>query len=107
MSGSLSVYKYKRSYPIRKLNQIALIFSDRIFITVADDRELLPNRCHDNSLITVFGVSTPFLRSFFSGTLLRCPKSASLSLAYFDRCAIIPLLLLPLAALRESFPLAP
>lgn len=48
------------------MNQIALIFSDNIFITVADDRELLPNRCHDNDLITTFGVFTPY----FSGCLL-------------------------------------
>ena len=33
----------KKSYPILKLNQIALIFSERLFVTVADDREMLPN----------------------------------------------------------------
>ena len=27
-------------------NQIALIFSDIIYITVADNREMLPKRCH-------------------------------------------------------------
>ena len=49
------------------LNQIALIFSDRIFITAADNREMLPNRCHDNGLITAFGVFTPY----FSGSFVR------------------------------------
>ena len=47
-------------------NQIALIFSDNYYYTVADDREMLSNRCHDNSLITAFGVFTPY----FSGRLL-------------------------------------
>ena len=48
------------------LNQIALIFSDKYCFTVADDREMLPNRCHDNGLITAFGLFTPC----FSGCLL-------------------------------------
>ena len=67
------------------LNQIALIFSDRIFITAADNREMLPNRCHDNGLITAFGVFTPYysgrfvrgqpLLSFFGAKLLSSPFS--------------------------------
>ena len=48
------------------LNQIALIFLDNNYITVADYREMLPNRCHDNRLITAFGVFTPY----FLGRLL-------------------------------------
>ena len=64
--NSIWIGENKKSYPIRKLNQIALIFSGRIFITVDDNREMLPKRCHDNNLITAFGVFTPY----FSGRLL-------------------------------------
>ena len=43
------------------MNQIALIFSDRIFITVADNRELLPNRCHFATQIAEDSVVKPFV----------------------------------------------
>jgi len=54
-----------------KTNQIALIFSDNYYITVADNRlsfarqELLPDCCHDNGLITAYGVLTPYFRGVY------------------------------------------
>ena len=46
------------------MNQIALIFSDNNFYTVADDRELLPNRCHSANLYhEKYGI-TPFQETF-------------------------------------------
>lgn len=54
--NSIWIGENKKSYPIRKLNQIALIFSDRIFITVADNREMLPKRCHDNGFWRVYAL---------------------------------------------------
>ena len=54
------------------MNQIALIFSERIFITVADNREMLPNRCHSACPhIKKHGI-TPFLRSYLLFPLNSC-----------------------------------
>ena len=41
------------------MNQTALIFSYRIFITVADNREMLPNRCHSATANGKTHVFTP------------------------------------------------
>lgn len=46
------------------MNQIALIFSDNIYITVADNREMLPNRCHSaQPQLEKHGI-TPFQQTF-------------------------------------------
>ena len=58
--NSIWIGENKKSYPIRKLNQIALIFSDNYFITVADNREMLPNRCHSATVNGKTHVFTPF-----------------------------------------------
>ena len=42
------------------MNQIALIFSDNYYITVADNREMLPNRCHSATVNEKTHVFTPF-----------------------------------------------
>ena len=52
-------------------NQIALIFSDRIFITVADNREMLPNRCHSAyPHLKKYGIK-PFQETFALFPLLK------------------------------------
>ena len=60
------------------MNQIALIFSDIIYITVADDRlsfarqEMLPNRCHSANLYhEKYGI-TPFEQAFVLFPLNSC-----------------------------------
>jgi hypothetical protein len=46
------------------MNQIAFIFSDRNLITVADNREMLPNRCHSaQPHLEKYGI-TPFQQAF-------------------------------------------
>lgn len=46
------------------MNQIALIFSDNYYITVADNREMLPNRCHSaQPHLEKHGI-TPFQQAF-------------------------------------------
>ena len=44
--NELKLISNKKELSDSNLNQIALIFSDIIYITVADNREMLPKRCH-------------------------------------------------------------
>lgn len=58
------------------MNQIALIFPDKYFYTVADNRELLPNRCHDTRMIQAFGVIMPYFSDvlLFPLAISTCPS---------------------------------
>ena len=72
--NSIWIGENKKSYPILKLNQIALIFSDNIYITVTDKREMLPNRCHSaQPHLEKHGI-TPFQQLLALFPLLKSPS---------------------------------
>ena len=56
------------------MNQIALIFSDNYYITVADNREMLPNRCHSATVNEKTHVFTPFQKGCLLFPLLKSPS---------------------------------